>query len=852
VRILLIGLVAVGFAAPASALDPLKAVAQYVHDQYQARDGLPHDFVGALAQARDGYLWIGTQEGLVRFDGGRFRVYDPRNTPALTSPWVTALFEDGAGDLWIGTVGGVVLRKRGEEFRAFGPAQGIPIGRTTSIAGDSKGRVWVGTTAGLALWRDGSFSRLGARDGLPDGEIRALQEDGEGTLWVGTRGGLFRLDGDRFLPGPKALLGVPIDSVAKVRDGSLWAALHERGLARVHGDAVSFLGLQDGLPSMDVTAVVEDRDGNLWLGTESGLARLAPGQKRVEVLPIQEGLAEDGIRSLLEDREGSIWFGTESSGLHRLRDGDFVTFGAPEGLWNERVESIIEDRAGGFWLGTGGGFEYFFGGKFRHFGRETGVAGRVLSLLEDRRGEVWVGTSGGGVGRVLGDGRVAWYGRAEGLADLKVRALYEDRAGQLWAGTQRGLHRRVGERFEQVPAQGSLEPDQVVVDSLAEDARGTLWLGTQGHGLLQVREGRLAVPAGAPLAGVFIITLSADPDGTLWIGTLGRGLFRYRDGQLARFTTREGLFDDLAHRILDDGRGSLWLSCNHGVFRVARSELEEVAAGLRAAVTSVAYGTDDGMRNRECNGGWPGGFRSRDGRLWFATVRGLAVVDPSRLRPEAPPPPAVVEQISVDGAAVPQGLDVDLPRGTGRVEVAYSALGFNARDRIRFRYRLEGFDRDWVDAGAAPVAHYTNLPPGRFRFLVQASIGGGRWGAQARIPEIRLRPHFTQTAWFLGACLSAVALGLWAGYRARVRALRRRERELSARVEAALAEVKVLEGLLPICAWCKKVRDDKGYWTQIETYVSLHSRAQFSHGMCPDCFARIDREERDEGSGGGS
>jgi hypothetical protein len=340
------------------------------------------------------------------------------------------------------------------------------------------------------------------------------------------------------------------------------------------------------------------------------------------------------------------------------------------------------------------------------------------------------------------------------------------------------------------------------------------------------------VPEGPPRA-TLLTTLAADADGTLWIGTLGDGVWRLRAGRAAHFTTATGLFDDVALAIVDDRRGSLWISCNRGVYRVSRADLEAVAEGRQAAVLSVAYGEADGIRGRECNGGsQPSGWRSRDGRLWFPTVRGVAVVDPARLRPDLPAPPALVERAVVDGRPVEVGEALELPPGTRRLELHVGALGFAGRERIGFRYRLTGIDPGWQVAAAAPVAHYTSLPPGRYAFEVQTRIGAGPWAEPGRTVALELRPAWHQTPWF--AALPAVALLGFLLLRAR--AHRRREAELSARVADALAQVKVLSGMLPICAWCKKIRDDEGAWHPLEAYVSERSQAEFSHGMCPDCF----------------
>jgi hypothetical protein len=336
-----------------------------------------------------------------------------------------------------------------------------------------------------------------------------------------------------------------------------------------------------------------------------------------------------------------------------------------------------------------------------------------------------------------------------------------------------------------------------------------------------------------------VYSIYEDSDGTLWIGTAG-GLNRFQGGVFKTITTKDGLFDDVVYVILDDGRGNFWMTCNKGIFRVSKKELEALAQGQIKTVTSLAYGTADGMRSRECNGGFqPAGWKARDGKLWFPTLKGVVAIDPTQIKTNELVPPVVIEQFIVNHQAVDSLERPQLPPGQGELEVQYTALSFLAPEKVRFRYQLEGYDRDWIDAGTRRAAYYTNIPPGDYRFRVVACNNDGVWNEVGAALEFRLDPavYETPVVYALGGL--ALVLIAWGLHRLRVRQLEARENELTQRVEETLAAMKVLSGLLPICSSCKKIRDDRGYWNQIEAYIRDHSEAEFTHSICPECVKKL-------------
>ena len=821
--------------APAQALDPARSLDQYGLDSFQSKDGLPQNSVQVITETPDGYLWLGTQEGLVRFDGLRFAVFDRSNTPAFANNHVTALLPSPGG-LWVGTFGGDLVEWRGRPSSV----RSVPLrpqpGAVVSLASDREGRLWIATATGLFLKTGERVERYGTGEGLPSDQIRALLTDLDGTVWLGTSRGLVRLrDGRTSVTTERdGLPGDDVQALARGPDGALWAGT-SKGLARHDEKGWRVFRTREGLTHDSVRTLHVDPQGTLWIGTAGGLSRHRDGA--LASLTSRDGLTSDSLAALYTDREGSLWIGTDGGGLSRLKESKAASYGLRQGLSNELVYSLAGARDGGLWVGTyGGGIDHLRDGRFSPVLRGDRLgATRVRALLESRAGELWIGTDV--ALHRYARGHVETFGTDHGLPAAPVRVLYEDRQGAVWVGTDGGGLLRVDGRRLVPDARPGLPSNQV--RAILEDAHGGFWVGTYA-GLAVMRDGRYqSYTTAQGLSHDYVRSLHESADGTLWIGTYGGGLTRLRDGRFTAITSRDGLFSDVVFRILEDAAGDLWMSCNKGVFRVKRSELDEFADGTRARIHSEVLDEADGMSSRECSGGSPGGWRTTDGRMWFPTVQGVVAVDPSRLPRNPAPPPVVLERMSADNEDVDLTSPARLPPRRKRLEFAYTALSFVAPERIRYRYRLEGFDPDWVDAGPGHQAVYTRLPPGPYRFRVVAANADGAWNESGAVYSFELQPSFYETAWFwplaaLVVALLAGGLHVW-----RIRRLRQNEETLQQRIQEAVAQIKVLSGLLPICAACKNVRDDRGYWNRIEVYIRDHSEAEFTHGLCPACLRKL-------------
>lgn len=772
------------------ALDPGKAISQYVHDEWGNDDGLPSSAVVAIAQTDNGYLWIGTHEGLVRFDGARFTVFDKTNTREIAHNRILAIHKGRDDSLWIGTFGGGLTRLKDNRFTLYTTRDGLSNDVVSAVYEDREGTLWIGTEGGgLNRFRDGQFTAYTTRDGLPDDRVASIGEDREGNVWIGTGNGLARLKDGRFsiFTARDGLPDKYISSIYLDHEGTLWIGTYG-GLVRYTDGKFATYTVKDGLSSNDVWTICEDRNLNLWIGTQSGgLTRFRDG--KFTPYSTKEGLSDSSIFSICEDTEGNLWVGGVN-GLNRFRDGKFIAYTTADGLHSDVPRSICQDGEGAVWVGANGGLTRFKDGKFTAYGTKDGLHDdKVLPVYADREGGVWIGTEGGGLSHFK-DGRFTAYTTKNGLSNDFIRSIYQDREGRIWIGTDGGLNRFDNGKFILYSTREGLSNNYVYAIHQGHD--GSLWIGTRGGGLNRLKDGRLtAYTTKEGLSHDIVYSIYEDKDAVLWIGTRGGGLNRFKDGRFTAFTTREGMLDDSVFQILEDDQGNLWTSSNKGVSRVNKRELDDYAEGKIGSITCVAYGKADGMKTNECNGGTqPAGWRTNDGKLWFPTVKGIVAIDPNNIKLNQLPPPVVIEQAIIDNKPVETSGQITLSAGSNNFEFHYAGLSFVAPEKVKFRYRLEGFNKDWVEADTRRVAYYTNVPPGDYVFRVMACNNDGVWNEAGASFRFYLEPFFYQTYWFYGLCALALALVIVGGHRVRVKQLKARERELGMRVEERTEELR--------------------------------------------------------------
>jgi ligand-binding sensor domain-containing protein/signal transduction histidine kinase len=774
-----------------SSLD--QPVFQYNSRTWQTDEGLPDNLVQAIAQTRDGFLWVGTRDGLARFDGVDFTSYNAKNTPEIENSSITALCSDPIGNLWIGTDGGGLVCLSNGTFSHYSKTNGLAGNTIRAVFAALNGTVWIGTTTGLSRFEDGKFINYSTNNGLLSDVVRCIYEDRGRNLWIATGAGLNRLNGTNFhsfvMPN-----GLPNDSVRVIcqdQGGRIWIGSNNGMLWYdwYWPDHFYAYNTSYGISDTFVSAICEDAGGNLWVGTYSGLNRFHEGRFYVE--RDLDSAAFGKVNALFADREGDIWVGS-NEGLVRLTPMRFTTYTKQQGLAHNNVMSVLEDRIGNLWLGTwGGGLDCLRDERIQAYAATNFFQNLVLSLCQERDGSLWIGADyDGGLTR-LQDGKSTHYGARDGLINAGIRVLHQDRQGNLWIGTSRGLSCLKSGKFYDFSVKDHLSRN--VVHAICEDHQGRLWFGTEG-GLSRWEDGQFAtLTTSNGLSDDTVTALYEDKAENLWIGTQAGGLNRYRDGKIRAYTTAQGLISNEIFEILEDDQGWLWMSCSKGVFRARKEDLDRLDHGKASAIACSAYGKSDGMKSPQCNGlGKPAGWKARDGRLWFPTSKGLVSVDPKTAKVDLQPPAVFIERLFADKkliqrsepirrnadalASAPDAEDAPLKiaPGRGELDFRYTALDLQAPERIRFKYRLEGMDADWVDAGDRREAHY-NVPPGKYRFDVAACNKDGIWNMAGASLAIVLQPHFWQTWWFQsGAVLLIIGSAGGTARYVETRRLRRR------------------------------------------------------------------------------
>ena len=761
-------------AIPALAAGSTNAL-NYFLRVWQTEKGLPQNKVAALVQTRDGYLWIGTYSGLARFDGMSFTVFDAKNTPQLHDSRVTSLFEAGDGTLWIGLENGEVTTFKDGKFQSVPIRDAESGGKICAITADAAGDVWLLRGPGLlARVRDGR--ELSPRAG-PAKNLLSLTRSTNGTIWVARDGLLSALEHGQLRAfqndGSNAI--TYLQGIGGSRDGGLWVANNGRIRKWMNDRWIQDLGAAPWALS-PLTSLVEAKNGTLFAGTSSqGCFIVFPG---TDLEPLHfdhvNGFEVDWIISLLEDREGDIWVGTGGNGLISLRPNHIQAVAPPDQWHGRAVLSVCPGQNGALWIGTeGAGLYRYQNGDWANFGHTNGLANAyVWSVAEDAAGQLWAGTWGFGL--FLRDGDRFKY--APGLESVKlpVPALLPARDGGLWVGTEAGLlHYQNGKTNWFTGAGGKSLRD---VRTIAEDRQGAVWFGMAGNGLGCLENGRIRVFGQTNgLPSDFIECLHFDTDGALWIGTFGGGLCRLKNGVFSVIDRAQGLPNSVIGDIEDDDNGFFWMSSHGGIIRASKSMLNDYADGKIPEVLCLFYDVNDGLPTIECSEGLqPAGGKTPDGRLWFPTSKGLAVVDPRAVRINPLPPPMALEELLVDDELVTNPASpLRIPPGRNRLEFHYTALSFVAPEKVRFKHRLEGLEKKWVDTGAKRVANYNFLPPGNYTFHVIACNNDGIWNNDGVSLPFTLLPHFWQTWQFhlLGGLLMVVAAGgaVWFNMRRRMR-----------------------------------------------------------------------------------
>ena len=842
--VLIAGLIGLWTARASAATNEFSPAELVIH-AWNTQSGLPQNTVNAITQTQDGYLWLATQEGLARFDGVRFTTYGLQD--GLPSVEINALCQDQAGTLWIGTSGGLSRQQNGQFETVPLPRRLATSDVVTTLMVDSDQQLWVGTRSGVGVYKNGNFIESQTLSDLGQTVVLSLAQSHDGTIWIGTARGLFEYRSDRLIEvsGPSSLDEIRAHCLLVDQSNNLWISIgNGTVLCRKHDEWITY-GESDGLPFDYVTCMAQESDGTIWAGSlDVGLYRF--DGTRFARIGKDNGLSADDIRSLCPDREGNLWVGTRIGGLDRLSRSKLIVYGVAQGLTNDFTRSVGESEDGTLWVGTiGGGLYRGENGRFTEVPHEVPTANGISDFYFAFINSVLVTTND-----------TIWYGGVRGLLrrehgiltgcytnDLflttSVTALCDDQQGKIWIGTADGklVHYEDG-RFTEFPeliARGA-------ITSLTRETNGDLWVGSAANGLKHIH-GNSVFSVTDGLLSQSIRALYLDTDGTLWIGTSGGGLSRYQAGRMVTFTSRQGLSADTISQIIPDDDGNLWIGCNHGIFRVSKTELDNLAAKKIAFVHPRVYDTSDGMPADECSSGFcPAGLRTRSRLLCFSTVKGLVLLDP-QAHVKALPRDALLEEVVVNGQPWPlqpgpaNGFakttpHVVIPHGAWDVELHYTAIGLSSPESVRFRYRLDQLDKDWIEADGRRTAYYHDIRPGYYTFEVAACNADGIWSGQPTALKITVEPYFWETLSFQIA-VSVAILGLIAAI------VRSAERRRYARLEMQHAIEKERLRI------SKDIHDDiGGILTQVSQISDLGQSEMENQRTAKGHFERIGQQAR--------
>jgi signal transduction histidine kinase/ligand-binding sensor domain-containing protein len=727
------------------------ADAPFIVDSWGTADGLPQSSVIAVTQTRDGYLWLGTLNGLVRFDGNAFTRFNVNNTPGLPDNRIVFLFEDRRTNLWVGTENGGLCVIQNGRVRDF--ATGGEVEKIIYAYEDETGGIWFCVKGGhLFHWKD---DRLDLNPPVPVEFWQQLFHRAFHLVVPRRAGDFWHLENNRLVKWGD-------DKPEKDFSVCPWPPAIVMTIFPDVKIPLTF--------DAHVTAAGEDRDGNLVVGTRAGIY-WGDGQGGWRHIMLGDN---SFVLSVCFDGEGNLWAGTDGGGLYRVQKNYFAPLaGLPGGV----AKSVAEDARGGLWVAFNAqGLVYSLAGQITNFG--IGQGSNAWSVLVDRQQQVWAGTRDEGLFRLM-DGRFQEV-PAAGTIGRQIFALFQGRDGLLWVGGENGLGVYDGQNWKFFSARDGLPPNGV--RALADDPQGNLWIGTEGGGLFLLRDGKIS-PVRAPFKDVSCLWM--DRDGVLWAGTFGHGLAWLAQGQWTGCSAAEGLASDDIGSLIEDDSGNLWIGSYEGLMRVGKKSLADFAGNHDRKISCRTFLT------RECSAGaQPAALRTHDGRLLFPTTAGLVALDQGDLKPNTNPPPIVIESVSIDG--VPQKNNplssvwpgtVTLAPENEQLEIHFTALDFSAPKRARlavqFQYKLEGYDKNWTDAGDARVAHFPKLPHGQYVFHVKAGNEDGVWNEAGATLAVIVQPPFWRQPWFVGLAILFL-LGALAGtiYLISTAKLKRELREL--------------------------------------------------------------------------
>ena len=827
-----------GFLNTLFPLDPSKNFSQYIHQIYQTEDGLPQNTVQCILQTHDKYIWLGTQEGLVRFDGLNFKTYNKQNTPELKQNNIVSLYEDNENTLWVGTYGNGITLFKDRKFYNFSSDEKIKTAIISCILMDNKGMIWIGTLGrGIINYRNGEFSYFTTDNGLSNDIISSIVQSHDQNIWIGTRGGGINKFRDGKFIQYSTKDGLSNDVVLSIYEDSynnLWIGTKGGGLNRLilkeeRTPIFTVYTTKDGLSNNSIISMYEDKDRTLFIGTDGGgLNRIRDGV--ITNLSSKKYISNNIVRSIYEDEENDLWVGTDGGGLNKYRDGKFTHITTEEGLSNDMVVSIFEDSLQNLWIATDeSGLNIYKNNVIKKITTRDGLSSDMrISIYEDSYANMWFASSGGGLNKYDGK-NITSYTTKDGLGSNIIKVVYEDSNNNLWIGTNGGgLNKlslikktKTGQLFESYTTKNGLNNNMVL--SIYEDRKQNIWIGTRGGGLHKFKDGQFSVyTTSNGLNNDVIVSIYEDNESNLWIGTNGGGLNRLKDGKFSSFTSKDGLFNDVIFCILEDNDNNLWMTCNQGIFKVNKDILQKYENKQIDRIKNTVYGLADGMLSQECNGGnVPSGWMSieenkgnirnyagktgRVKRLYFPTVRGVSYIEPDNIRMNKISPSVHIEYVKVNDETI--DIDNQSKDDSGKYQFKndqnnfvfkYTACSFVYPKSMKFKYMLEGYDKDWIETEYdMRLIRYTNLSSGEYNFKVKACNNDGIWtDKDITLSFLILKPFYMELWFLLLSILSILFFGSVLNYFI----IQKFQKIKTARREAQIATKIVNKFMSPVVA----------------------------------------------------
>ena len=753
----------------------LQAMDQYITHRITTKDGLPQNTIYDITQDKDGYIWIGTDEGVVRFDGIKFDHFNKLNTKNIKNNSITALFVSHGGTLWMGTFGGGVTLYDYKEktFSSYTTQNSLSSDFIWIITQDREKNIWLGTVGGgIIRFKNNQFKSFTTKEGLSNDIINAIFEDYKGNLWIGTENGLNRLK-DSAIKVYTSKDGIADNNVMSIFEDSrsvLWIGTIN-GLTAFKGNKFTTYTTSRGLSNNLVRAILEDRDNNLWIATDRGLSRICPSDRlprnKVQIKSMGPGDEQytNSFMKILEDREGNLWFGTSGQGITILHHRKLLSYTVENGLTRDHIKAIFQDRTGAMWIGTnGGGLNVIKDGIIDAYTIEHGLGSNfVNSICADEKNNIWIGTSKGLSLYKNETGTFLTYLKTKEnrLSADSIRVLYEDFSGNLWIGTHGGglnCFDKKEKKFYPFTTENGLSNNFIL--SIAGDKNNNLWIGTN-KGLNRLKNNRFkSYTREDGLSNDMIYDIYPDSEEVIWIGTNGGGLNRFKEEKFTSYTTESGLFTNVIYRIIEDNKGNLWMSSNNGIFTVSIKELNQMARGKRSFLSCKYFGEEDGMKSAVCTGGFqPAGCKTKNGTLWFPTIKGIVKMDPKTITFNTLEPPVFIERFLADGMSRKITEQLTLPADTSEIKISFTALSYTAPRKVRFRYRLKGYGDKWTETDSREQVVYSDLPTGQYTFEVTACNNDGLWKTKRTALVFTIKPPFYETFWFYLIVASVLAFG---------------------------------------------------------------------------------------------